>query len=182
MKFIISGSSGSGKNTVINRLLAEDENLAFLTTVTTRGMRPGESPGRPYRNVTHEEFRAMIARGEFLEYCEVHDGNLYGTNRCILAELERLGKTLIKDIDVDGTEALRKIFSDLVTIYLSVPREELKKRLIERGETEIEKRLSRYDYEESKKHQYDFVIQNDDLDTTVKRIQEIIRDAIKEEK
>ena len=175
MKFIISGSSGSGKNTVINRLLEEDENLTLLTTVTTRAMRPGECQWNPYYFTTVEEFRAMIERGEFLEYCEVHKGILYGTNRRILEDREKLGKTLIKDIDVDGTEALRKILPDLVTIYLSVEREELRRRLIERGETEIEKRLARYDYEETKKHQYDYVIQNDNLEVTVATIQEIIR-------
>ena len=175
MKFIISGSSGSGKNTVINRLLQEDDGLTLLTTVTTREMRPGESQWNPYYFTTEEDFRAMIERGEFLEYCEVHKGILYGTNRRILEEKEKLGKTLIKDIDVDGTEALRELLPDLVTIYLSVEREELRRRLIERGETEIEKRLSRYDYEESKKDRYDYVILNDDLETTVKRIQEIIK-------
>jgi len=175
MIVIVSGSSGSGKNTVINRLLAEDDTLAFLTTVTTREMREGERQGIPYLFVSHEEFRAMIGRGEFLEYCEVHDGNLYGTNRRILEEKLALGKILIKDIDVDGTDALKKILPEIITIYLSVDREVLRQRLIERGETEIEKRLSRYDYEDARKAGYDYVIQNDDLETTVATIREIIK-------
>lgn len=175
MLIIVSGSSGVGKNTVINRLLEEDENLVLLTTVTTRAMREGESQWNPYYFATHEEFRAMLDRGEMLEYCEVHGGDLYGTNRLFLEEKERLGKILIKDIDVDGTVALKKVLSDLVTIYLTVPREVLRERLIGRGEEEIDKRLSRYDYEESKKVHYDYVIQNDDLEITVSSIQKIIR-------
>ena len=162
MKFIISGSSGAGKNTIINKLLREDDSLALLTTVTTRAMRPGESQWDPYYFTTEADFRAMIERGEFLKYCEVHKGILYGTNRRILEEKEKLGKTLIKDIDVEGTEALKKLFGDdVVTVYLSVSRDVLEKRLVERGETEIEKRLARYEFEESKKHLYDYVVQND---------------------
>ena len=177
MLIIISGSSGVGKNTVINRLLEEDTSLALLNTVTTREMRPGESQWNPYCFVSHEEFRAMIDRGEMLEFCEVHGGNFYGTNRKIMEEKEALGKTLIKDIDVDGTLALKKVLSELVTIYLTVPRVVLRERLIGRGETEIDKRLSRYDYEESKKEFYDHIIVNEDLETTVATIRSIIAEA-----
>ena len=179
MLIIVSGSSGVGKNTVINRLLQEDETLELLTTVTTRDMRPGESQWNPYYFVSEEEFRGMLERGEMLEFCEVHKGILYGTNRKILEEKEQLGKVLIKDIDVDGTVALKQVLSDLVTIYLTVPREVLRERLIGRGEAQIDLRLKRYDYEESKKEHYDYVIENNDLEVTVQKIRDIIRNAVK---
>ena len=145
MLIILSGSSGVGKNTIINKLLEDNENLELMTTVTTRDMRPGESQGNPYYFVTREEFEKKIEDGEMLEYALVH-GNYYGTSRKILEDKVKNGKILIKDIDVEGTLNLMKLLGDeVISIYLKpVSIEQLRERLLGRGETEIEKRLNRY--------------------------------------
>ena len=176
MLIIISGSSGVGKNTIINRLFEESDKLALLPTMTTREMRPGESQNNPYRFVTKDEFKEAIARGEMLEYCEIH-GNLYGTNRRILEEMQQAGKVLIKDIDVEGTLNLTRALPSVVSIYLKpVSREQLVERLKGRGETQIELRLNRYDYEEEMSVHYKHVLINDKIEDTLERIRRIIRE------
>lgn len=175
MLLILSGSSGVGKNTIINRLLQENENLALMPTVTTRDMRPGESQWEPYYFATREEFEQMVANGEMVETCEIH-GNLYGTNRKILEEATASGKILIKDIDVEGTLNLMKALPDVVSIYLKpVSKEQLEERLRGRGETQIELRLKRYDYEETMSKHYHYVLVNDKIEDTLETIREIIR-------
>jgi len=175
MLIIISGSSGVGKNTIINRLFEESDRLALLPTMTTRGMRPGESQGNPYVFVSREEFLAAVDAGEMLETCEIH-GNLYGTNRKILEDMQKAGKVLIKDIDVEGTVNLMKALPSVVSIYLKpVSREQLVERLIGRGEQQIELRLKRYDYEESMAHHYKYVLINDKIEDTLAEIRRIVR-------
>lgn len=78
MLVILSGSSGVGKNTVINKILEENSNIELMPTMTTREMRDGEEPGKPYAFVSKEEFEQMIENGELLEYQIVH-GFYYGT-------------------------------------------------------------------------------------------------------
>ena len=175
MLIIISGSSGVGKNTIINRLFAESSKLALMPTMTTRDMRPGESQNNPYRFVTRAEFEKALADGEMLEYCEIH-GNLYGTNRKILEEMQAEGKVLIKDIDVEGTINLAKVLPSVVSIYLKpVSKEQLIERLTGRGETQIELRLKRYEYEEEMSVNYKYIIVNDDIEKTLDEIRGIIR-------
>ncbi len=179
MLIILSGSSGVGKNTIINRMLEECDNLELMPTVTTRGMREGESQGKPYVFETREGFQAMIDRGEMVEYCEIH-GNLYGTNRRILEEKIAGGKILIKDIDVEGTLNLMKLLPDVISIYLKpVSKEQLVERLRGRGETEIELRLRRYEYEEQMAEHYNYVLVNDKMEDTIAKIYTIIEKKAK---
>lgn len=175
MLVILSGSSGVGKNTIINRMLAECDNLELMPTITTRAMREGESQGKPYLFVSREEFESMISNDEMVEYCEIH-GNLYGTNRRILNEKMASGKILIKDIDVEGTINLMKLLPDVVSIYLKPKsKEQLVERLIGRGETQIDLRLKRYEYEEEMSKHYSYVLINDQIDETLAKIYDIIK-------
>lgn len=177
MLIIMSGSAGVGKNTIINELLKEYNNLTLMTTVSTRAMRPGEEQGRPYYFVSLEEFNAMVERGEMLETCPIH-GNMYGSSRKILEEKEKEGKVLIKDIDVEGTLNLKKILPDVVAIYLKpLSVEVLRERLIGRGEKDIDLRLKRYEYEEEMSKHYDYVLVNDKMEDTL----EVLRKILKEE-
>lgn len=175
MLIIMSGSAGVGKNTIINALLSEYRNLAYMPSVTTRKMRDGESQGNPYFFVSEEEFRAMDARGELLETCPIH-GNLYGSSRRMLEQKTAEGKVLIKDIDVEGTLSLKKLLPDVVAIYLKPKSiEVLRERLIGRGEKDIDLRLRRYEYEESMANNYDYVLVNDKMEDTLSVLREILK-------
>ncbi len=169
MLVIFSGGSGVGKNTVINEMLKTDK-FVLMPTYTTRGQRPNEKPGEPYYYISEEEFEKKIKSGELFEHNIVH-GNYYGASRKLFEEKRAGGKILLKDIDVEGTQNLVKRIGDadkVVTIFLQVESKDvLVKRLTERGETEIEKRLSRYEMEQEFKTSYDYIITNNDLYETL---------------
>ena len=156
------------------------ENVETLPSFTSRAMREGEVEGGTYHFVTKPEFEEMIRNGEFYEY-DIHHNNYYGFPKKLLREKMKSGKIIVKDIDVNGTENLKKLLKDdtkIVTIFLKVSKEELRKRLETRvdkpSEEEIILRLNRFDYEESKIGIYDYVIKNDNLEKTVQVIMAII--------
>ncbi len=185
MLVLLSGVSGAGKDTIKNELLKRMNNLTTMPSYTDRDPRPGEENGKIYNFVTTEEFETKIKEGEFYEY-SVHHEHYYGTSKKILNETMKNGKIIIKDIEVNGTENLLKLLKNdtkIVTIFLRVPKEELRRRLQHRVEKasikEIELRLNRFDYEESKIGIYDYVIKNDDLEKTVQIIETIIQNEYK---
>ena len=176
MLVIFSGGSGVGKNTVITELLKTGD-FALLPTYTTRDKREGETEGNPYCFLTDDEFKKKIEEGELYEYQNVH-GHYYGTSKLLLKKQLSLGKILLKDIDVLGTQNLVKLISrdvKIVTLFLKVDSKEvLVERLTERKETEIEKRLSRYDMEMTFCDKYDYVITNNDLISTKNIVLKIV--------
>ena len=178
MLVILSGVSGAGKDTIKKELLKRMEDVVTLPSFTSRERRPIEEEGVQYHFITKEQFEEKIKKGDFYEY-DVHHGNYYGTSRELLNEKIEQGKIIVKDIEVNGTENLIKLLgrdTRIVTIFLKVGKEELKKRLFERGDNaqDIELRLSRLDYEESKLKLYDYVLKNDDFEKTVQIIMTII--------
>ena len=188
MLVILSGVSGAGKDTVKKEVMKRVENLVSLPSYTSRLPRIGEEEGNPYHFITKEMFEEKIKNNEFYEY-DVHHENYYGTSRKLLNEKIESGKIIIKDIEVNGTENLVKILKNdtrVVTIFLKVDKEELEKRLINRGDNlskeEMELRLSRLEYEESKIPLYDYVLKNDDLEKTVQIIMTIIENEKRLEK
>ena len=123
----------------------------------------------------------MIKNDEFYEY-NIHHEHYYGTSRKLMSEKIASGKIIVKDMDVNGTENLIKLLKNdtkVVTIFLRVPKEVLKKRLENRTSTpdlkEITLRLNRFDYEESKIGMYDYVLKNNNLEKTVDIIMDIIK-------
>ncbi len=176
MLVIFSGGSGVGKNTVIAELL-KLEGFELLPTYTTREKRVNETDGNPYFFITKAEFERKIEENEFYEYEPVH-GNYYGTSKKLLKEKRQTKNVLLKDIDVLGTRNLvNRIGEDikLVTIFLKVASKEvLVERLTQRKEKEIEKRLSRYDMEQSHQYEYNYIITNNDLETTKGLVLDII--------
>ena len=175
---ILSGVSGAGKDTIKKELLKRMEDVVTLPSFTSRERRPIEEEGVQYHFITKEAFEEKIKKGDFYEY-DVHHGNYYGTSRELLNEKIEQGKIIVKDIEVNGTENLIKLLgrdTRIVTIFLKVGKEELKRRLFERGDNaqDIELRLSRLDYEESKLKLYDYVLKNDDFEKTVQIIMTII--------
>lgn len=180
MLVILSGVAGAGKDTIKKELIKRVENIVTLPSYTDRPPRANDVPGQTYNFVTTEEFEEMIKNNELYEY-SVHHNHYYGTSRKLLNEKIESGKIIVKDIDVNGTEDLVELLSGdikIVTIFLRVPKEELRKRLENREDKpspkEIELRLNRFDYEESKIGIYDYVIKNNNLEKTVQIIMKII--------
>ena len=180
MLVILSGVSGAGKDTIKKELIKRMDNVITLPSFTSRKPRVGEEEGVQYHFITKQEFEERIKNNEFYEY-DLHHENYYGTSRKLLNEKIASGKIIVKDIEVNGTENLIKLLKDetkLVTIFLRVEKEELRRRLETRGdnltEDEIELRLGRLDYEEDKIRLYDYMIKNDDFEKTVQLIITII--------
>lgn len=178
MLVILSGVSGAGKDTIKKELMKRMDNVITLPSFTSRQIRQGETEGVQYHFISKEEFEEKIRKGDFYEY-DVHHGNYYGTSRELMNEKLSQGKIIVKDIEVNGTENLLKLLKNdtrIVTIFLKVEKEELKRRLIERGDNiqDIEVRLGRLDYEESKINLYDYVLKNDEFEKIVQIIMTII--------
>ncbi len=180
MLVILSGVAGAGKDTIKKQLIERMENVESLPSFTSRPRREGDIEGQTYHFVSREEFEKMIENQEFYEY-DIHHNQYYGTSRKLLNEKIKSGKIIVKDIDVNGTEHLKELLKDdtkVITIFLRVPKEELKKRLEARVDKpspqEVILRLNRFDYEESKINLYDYVLKNDDLEKTVQIIKTII--------
>ena len=187
MLVILSGVSGAGKDTIKKELLKRMSDITTtLPSYTSRTMRPGEEEGVQYHFISKDEFETKIRQGDFYEY-DLHHGNYYGTSRELMNAKLAQGKVIIKDIEVNGTENLIKMLGNdtrIVTIFLKVEKEELKRRLIERGDSipDIEVRLSRLEYEESKLKLYDYVLKNDNFEKIVDIIMTIIENEKKIEK
>ena len=185
MLVLLSGVSGAGKDTIKKELIKRMENVESLPSFTSRPKRNGDVEGGTYNFVSREEFEKMIENEEFYEY-DVHHEHYYGTSKKLLNEKIKSGKIIVKDIDVNGTEHLKDLLqadTKVITIFLRVPKEELKRRLEERidkpSPAEIRLRLSRFEYEESKINLYDYVLKNDNLEKTVQIVMAILKNEIK---
>lgn len=188
MLVILSGVSGSGKDTIKKALINRLDMVESLPSYTSRAPRADDVPGLTYRFVSKEEFERMIANNELYEY-NVHHENYYGTSKVLMNEKIKEGKVIVKDIDVNGTENLIKLLGNdtkVITIFLKVPKDVLEQRLLKRmGDKpdykEITLRLNRFDYENSKIGMYDYVIKNNDLEKSINIITEIINSELKTE-
>jgi guanylate kinase len=178
--FIVSGASGSGKTTVIDRLLAEmpPGRVRLSVSATTRQPRAGEIDGKHYYFWSRERFEEGIDRQEFLEHAEVH-GHYYGTLRGEVEPYCGRGMGVILDIDVQGAAQIRRLYPDAVTIFLRTSSTAAyEKRLRERGtETEgaIRRRLATAARELDHAGEYDHQVVNDDLDSAVAQLGDIVK-------
>ena len=174
--FVISGSSGVGKGTVINEFLRKHPNFKLSISCTTRGKREGEEHGVNYFFLSKEEFKKCVDNNEFLEWAEF-SGNCYGTKKEFVEKCLAKGENLILEIDTKGALNVKRIMPEANLIFIAPPSlEELEARLRGRHtETEeaIQKRLASIKSEiENSKH-YDYVVINDTVENAVKRIEEI---------
>ncbi|MDZ7377024.1 MAG: guanylate kinase [candidate division KSB1 bacterium] len=176
---ILSSPSGGGKTSVIQKILARDpERFVYSISATTRKPRPGEIDGKDYFFMTESEFRQGIENGKFLEWESVH-GHLYGTPRDYIDSCLKKGKHILFDIDVNGALKVAKVLPEqTLTIFLAPPSIEtliqrLKSRNTDSAE-EINTRLQRIPMEMEKARLFDYVVVNQDLDTTVAQVLEII--------
>jgi guanylate kinase len=175
---VISGPSGVGKDTIIERILKMDSNLRYSVSFTTRPKRDYEIDGVHYSFATKPKFEELIGRGELLEWAE-YNGYYYGTSRTRVEKLQRQGLDVILKIEVRGAEQVREKRPDGVFIFISPPSmEELLKRREERGsdsEKEIEERQRLARWEMSYAQYYDYVVTNEDAQVAADDVMEIIR-------
>jgi len=174
--FVISGSSGVGKGTVIKAFLNKHPNFKLSVSCTTRKQREGEIHGVNYFFLSSEEFQKHIQNGDFLEWAEF-SGNRYGTRKSFVEKCLKNGDNLILEIDTKGALNVKKLMPEAVLIFIEPPSmEELEARLRGRHtETEdaIQKRLASIKLElENSKH-YDYKIVNDTIESAVKQLERI---------
>ena len=177
MLLVISGPSGTGKGTLIERLMKEDPTLVFSVSATTRAPRPGEIDGVHYHFVTNEQYDQLVGENAFVEYANVH-GNRYGTLRSEVYERLERGENVVLDIDVQGALNVIASEKEKVSIFILPPSmKELRDRLTGRGtETAeaVERRLHNAVWEISQKDKYEYKVINDDLETCLRTLQAII--------
>lgn len=180
---IFSAPSGSGKTTIVRRLMGVVDGLEFSVSATSREPRGVEQNGRDYYFLTNQEFDRKVAEDAFVEWEEVYAGTKYGTLR---SELERIwaeGHTILFDVDVKGGVRLKSIFgADALSIFVMPPSiEELRNRLIGRATDspeKIEQRIAKAGEELSYAEQFDLVIVNYDLEEAVGKVQEAVESFI----
>jgi len=177
---IFSAPSGSGKTTIIRKLMERlPGRLGFSISATNRAPRGAEKNGVDYHFLTTEEFRKRIDAEAFLEFEEVYKGTYYGTLKSEVARLHNEGKAVLFDIDVVGGANLKKMFGNKAcSFFIMAPsRADLEARLRGRGtesEEQIQKRLSKADWEFEYRAKFDHVIVNDDLDRAVAEVESIL--------
>lgn len=186
---IIAAPSGTGKSTIIHNVMddggAEELNLHFSISATSRAPRGTEQNGVEYFFLSPEEFRQKIANDEFLEYEEVFSGTYYGTLRSQVDKQLAAGENVLFDIDVNGAMNIKKAYGKrALSIFIQPPSiEELRRRLTNRG-TEaadvIEKRISRAQYELSQADKFDETVVNDQIEIASVEVQALIEDFIEE--
>ncbi len=177
---IFSAPSGAGKSTIINYLLQQSLRLRFSISATSRAPRGTEQNGVEYYFLTPEEFKARIAKGDFLEYEEVYTDKFYGT---LKSEVERIldeGDNVIFDVDVVGGCNIKHYYGDrALSVFIQPPSiEELRKRLVGRGTDTpevIESRIAKAAYELGFADKFDTVVINDDLETAKANALQVIR-------
>ena len=174
---IISGPSGSGKDTVLKKLFEKMPEIEFSISSVSRAMREGEIQGEKYNFITRAEFEKMIADDSLLEY-NVYCDNYYGTPKAPVERCIASGGEIILEVDVNGAANVRKNCPDNFSVFIAPPSfEVLRNRLINRGtETAevIEKRLAQAKNELDRAKEYDYIVVNDDLDVAVDELKNII--------
>lgn len=175
---VLSGPSGSGKDTILEALFKLDENVVKSVSATTRPPRDGEMDGKDYFFVSREDFRKAISTDEMLEYttyCE----NYYGTIRAAVDELRSAGKDVILKIEVDGAMQIKEKCPDSIGIFILPPSMKILADRLSRRGTEtacsLEKRLRRATEELKFAAQYDYIVVNDDITACAANIHSIIR-------
>lgn len=175
---VLAAPSGAGKTTISRALLEQDDQLSLSVSVTTRERRPGEKEGKHYFFISQERFDEMVAGGELLEYARVF-GRSYGTPRAPVVDALMAGQDVMFDIDWQGFRQLRaSLGRDVVGVFIKPPSQEvLRNRLIKRGDTpeQVEHRMQHADAEISHAGEFDFIVENHDLDVALADIRAILR-------
>ncbi|MBQ9072590.1 MAG: guanylate kinase [Bacilli bacterium] len=175
---VISGPSGAGKGTIVNRLVEDMKDTKISISMTSRAPRGKEVDGVEYYFVSKEEFEERIANDEFLEYAVVHNNQYYGTPKAKIDEDLSKGKNVILEIDIQGALKVKEKVSEALFIFIMPPSmEELKNRLIKRNTETKDKILERFKtaYNEINEFtKYNYVVVNDRVEKAVDKVKSII--------
>ena len=185
---VLSAPSGTGKTSILKKLLENNSKWKFSISATTRELREDEKDGKDYIQMSNEKFDHCVKFGDFLEWEWVH-GNKYGTPIDPLEDILDSGGVMILDIDVKGgLNVMNEFPDDTIGIFIEPPGDDLpeqlevlEERLIERGNEPaklIKQRLKRFPVEIEYKNDFDYYFVNDDLNETVKEIEKIIKENI----
>ncbi len=171
--YVVSAPSGAGKTTLIKKILNRFNTLSYSVSHTTRAPRNYEQQGLDYFFISQKEFEEKISKDYWFEWAKVH-GNYYGTSKDFIKTSLDQGKSLILDIDVQGTCQIMKSGLEMVTIFIMPPSIEiLSQRLEKRGSDSkkvIDKRIENAKIEIAQKHMYQNVVINDDLDKAIEAL------------
>ena len=176
--FVISAASGTGKTTLIARLLQHHSNIRVSVSHTTRAPRRGEENGKHYHFVSVPEFERMMEEGQFVEYAKVY-GNYYGTSTQSLESLTRQGVDVILEIDTQGAEQIRRLLPQAYSIFIAPPSlATLEQRLRQRAADApqvIAVRLAEARNEIEQARLFDYLVVNDDLTAAEAALLHIIK-------
>ena len=184
---VISAPSGTGKSTIIGRLIDDEQlRLSFSVSATTRAPREGEQDGVHYYFMTVEEFERELAADAFAEHEEVYPGRYYGTLKREIERINALGRNVILDVDVKGGLSVKRLYGDeALCIFIAPPSVEvLRQRLEKRGTDspeEIDRRVGKAEQELEFAPQFDHIVVNDDLDVAVAEVRALIYNHINDE-
>ena len=174
---VISGPSGAGKGTIIDKLKEINDNFWLSISMTSRDIRSNDIPDETYFFVSKEEFEDRIKKGVFLEYA-MYNGNYYGTPKDKILDKLNEGVDVILEIEIQGALKVKELVSDAIFIFILPPSmNELKKRLVSRGTDSKEKILSRFKraYQEiNGVTKYNYVVINDDVERAVNKVNAIL--------
>lgn len=185
--FIITGTSGAGKDSVIEKIKGKNLEFEWVKTTVSRSMREGESEENPYYFVTSEKFKEKIGRGEMIEYALVY-GKYYGGEKKEIERCLATKKPVIWKVDIQGVPTIKKHYPDAICIFISAPSfEALEKRIRGRGkdsEETIQKRMKTAKEEmrdASTNPLYDHVVVNEEgrLDETAEKVTGIIKESFR---
>jgi len=180
----ISAPSGSGKTTIVRRVLKDIPELVFSVSATTRKRRKDEREGVDYYFISEEEFKEKIENNEFIEWEKFYD-YYYGTYKKTVDNAISDGKSIILEVDVKGALSLKNIYPDAVLIYIVPPSfDELVSRLVKRkteDKVDLEKRIERAKMELGLKDKFDYFIDNIELDKATLEAEKLIRSLISKE-
>lgn len=181
---IISAPSGTGKSTIINRIIDDEQlRLEFSVSATTRQPRNGEEDGVNYYFMTLDQFKQEIENDAFAEYQEVYEGRYYGTLKREIERINGNGKNVILDLDVLGGINVKKLYGDhALSIFIAPPSIDiLRERLISRGTDSMEdinNRLNKAEFEIKHGVYFDEQVINDVLDDAVEQVRKLIFDFV----
>jgi guanylate kinase len=174
---VISGPSGAGKGTLVDRLVSARHDCVFSISSTTRPRRGSEEDGVQYEFLSREEFEKRRSAGTFLEWAEVH-GQLYGTPGKFVDEHVRAGRVVVLDVDVQGGASVRRVRPEAVSVFVYPPSiDALRQRLLKRATDSadvVERRLRDAPGELAQYREYDYLVMNDDLEHAVRLLTHIV--------